>query len=332
MFRFVISFVVLVFMTGAWGQGMNAPLPDTLSPGTKATMKRLLAEPQPSGTSTIAQRRAFADAFQAKASKPLLEQYAVAITESTIAGVPVRIFTPKDMPHANADLVLVNVHGGGFLVDSGSLTENIPIAALAKIKVVSVMYRLSPEHAFPAAVDDTVAVYRELLKEYRSSSIGLYGTSAGAILTAETVARLRHDKLPQPAAIGFFSGTADLSTLGDSVQLLPEAERKGAASLLDGYIGKTARNDPLLSPLDADLAGFPPALCMSSTRDVLLSSTVIFHRALLHANVDAELVVFEALPHAFWAWIPVEESREANQLQAAFFVKHLNNPVAIPNK
>ncbi len=325
MMRTVLKLVTLaVMVASASGQVFKQPPPpDTLSPGTKAVMEQILAAPLPSDTLTVAQKRAISDDYQAKASKVQLGFYDVTITESTIAGVPVRIFTPKDMPEANAGRVLLNVHGGGFMVDSGSLTENIPIAALAKMKVVSVLYRMAPEHAFPAAVDDTVAVYRELLKTYQPAHIGMYGTSAGAVLTAQTVARLRHDKLPQPAAIGFFAGAADVSTTGDSVQFLTEAERKATVSGIEDYIGKTDRKDPLLSPIYSDLKGFPPTLCMSSTRDLLLSSTALFHRALRRAGVEADLVVFEALPHAFWAWLPVEESREANEIQAAFFVKHL---------
>ena len=94
-----------------------------------------------------------------------------------------RIVTPLTIPPDKANRVLINVHGGGFVVDSGSLTETIPLANLTRTKVVAVLYRLAPEHPFPAAVDDTVAVYKELLKTYRPKNIGLYGTSAGAILT-----------------------------------------------------------------------------------------------------------------------------------------------------
>jgi acetyl esterase/lipase len=322
-----LVFAALAMM--ASGQDMRAPPPDTLSPATRAAMERLLAQPVETVTQPLAQRRAVAEAVQANAAEQLRKMYDVAVAESEIASVRVRIFTPSNMPRDNAGLILINLHGGGFIVDSGSLTESIPIAALAKIKVVSVLYRLSPENAFPAAVDDAIAVYRELLKTHQSAKIGLYGTSAGAILTAEVIARLRHDRLPQPAAIGFFSGTADFSTMGDSARFLTDAERKGAAAVMNDYIGKTTRDDSLLSPLHSDLKGFPPTLCMSSTRDILLSPTAIFHRALLRAGVDANLVVFEALPHAFWTWVPVEESREADQLQAAFFVRHLKHTTAV---
>ena len=89
------------------------------------------------------------------------------------------------------------------------------------------------------------------------------------------------------------------------------------------YTGSTPLNDPVLSPLYADLTGFPPTLFITSGRDLLLSGTTILHRAYLHAGVDAQLVVFEALPHAFWNNPALPESKEADQLMASFLDGHL---------
>ena len=123
------------------------------------------------------------------------------------------------MPEANRGRVLINLHGGGFVSDSGSLIEGVPIANLTKIKVVSVYYRLAPENPFPAAVDDVVAVYRELLKTYKPQGIGIFGTSAGAILTCEVAVRLKQLGLPLPAALGAFSVLTDFSRVSDSRQI-----------------------------------------------------------------------------------------------------------------
>jgi epsilon-lactone hydrolase len=95
--------------------------------------------------------------------------------------------------------------------------------------------------------------------------------------------------------------------------------------LVSGYVGQTSPTDPGLSPLYADLANFPPTLLVSSTRDQLLSQTAIFHRALLKAGVHAQLVVFEALPHAFWAYLLAPESTEAFELMASFLSSHVGN-------
>ncbi|MBV8968344.1 MAG: alpha/beta hydrolase fold domain-containing protein, partial [Verrucomicrobia bacterium] len=225
--------------------------------------------------------------------------------------------------------VLINLHGGGFRVDSGSLSETIPIANLTGTKVISVLYRLSPENEFPAAVNDVVAVYKALLKTYKAGNIGVYGTSAGAALTAEVAAELRKLNLPLPGVLGIFAGGGDLSQAGDSESLF---DLEGLSEQMDPpkprqldreYIGSTDPKDPVLSPLYGDLNGFPPTLFISSTRDLALSDTVILHRAFLRAGVDAQLVVFEALWHAFWNDPELPESREAVRLMAAFFDRHL---------
>jgi acetyl esterase/lipase len=233
------------------------------------------------------------------------------------------------MPEANRDKVLLNLHGGGFNSDSGSYTESIPIAGYAKIKVVAVLYRLAPEHPYPAAVDDSVAVYKELLKTYKPEHIVIYGTSAGAILTAEVAARLKQLGLPQPAALGIFSGLGDFARDGDSRALFA---LRGFSGRLDppgpeahdpDYVTTTNPKDPILSPIYSDLRGLPPTLFVTSTRDLLLSGTVNLHRAYLNAGVDARLVVFDALPHAFWYDPQLPEALEANHRMADFFVSKL---------
>lgn len=112
--------------------------------------------------------------------------------------------------------MLINLHGGGFTSDSGSLLESIPIASLTGMQVIAVEYRLAPEFPFPAAVDDSVAVYKELLKTHAPRKIAVYGTSAGASLTTETAVQLGKLGIPLPAASGFFSGYADFARSGDS--------------------------------------------------------------------------------------------------------------------
>jgi monoterpene epsilon-lactone hydrolase len=175
-----------------------------------------------------------------------------------------------------------------------------------------------------------VAVYKELLQRYRPRNIGLFGTSAGAILTCEVAVRLRQLGLPLPAALGIFSVLADFSRPSDSRQIftldgLPgELEPRDPGRPPDDlYPGSADRKDPALSPLFADLRGMPPSLLVTSTRDLLLSDTAMFHRALLQAGDDAQLVVFEALPHAFWYHFQLPETKEALELMATFFDKKL---------
>jgi epsilon-lactone hydrolase len=298
------------------------PVPQTISPGAQQWLDSLIASTP--GPESLAERRRRTDIWRAQDSAEAEKLYPVKIEETTTAGVRTDIITPLDVPEPNRDRVLINLHGGGFNSDSGSLIEGVPIANLAKIKVVSVYYRLAPENPFPAAVDDVVAVYKELLKTYKPQNIGMFGTSAGAILTAEVTSKLKQAGLPLPAALGFFSGLADFSRVGESRQLFTLNGFPGSMKpiypkdLDDQYVGKTDRHDPVLSPLFADLRGWPPTLLVTSTRDILLSDTTIFHRALLRNVVEAQLVVFEALPHAFWYHFQLPETKEALELMANF--------------
>ncbi len=302
----------------------TVPMPTTISPEAQQWLASLTK--QKSGPESLAERRTHTDAWRKFGSAEARKYYPVNIEETTIAGVRTDIITPLEMPESNRTRVLINLHGGGFNSDSGSLIEGDPIANLAKTKVVSVYYRLAPENPFPAAVDDVIAVYKELLKTYKPHSIGIFGTSAGAILTAEVAVRLKQLGLPLPAALGVFSGLADFSRVGDSRQLFALNGFPGTMEPIDTthlpddqYVGKTDRKDPVLSPLFADLHGMPPTLLVTSTRDILLSDTTIFHRALLGAGNDAQLVVFEALPHAFWYHFQLPETKEALEIMAKFF-------------
>jgi len=307
----------------------TVPMPSTISPEAQKWLGSLASSTP--GPEDLATRRIRTDQWRARQSAEARRLFPVNIESTSIAGVRTDILTPLDTPVANRDLLLINLHGGGFNSDSGSLIEGDPICNLTKIKVVSVYYRLAPENPFPAAVDDVVAVYQELLKTHQPTDIAIFGTSAGAILSTEVAVKLKQLKLPQPAALGLFSVLADYSRTPDSHQLFTLNGFPGALkpqdpnSLFgsDEYARNTDRRDPVLSPIFADLQGLPPTLLVSSTRDLLLSDSALFHRALLHADVDAQLVVFEALPHAFWYHFEFPETTEALHLMSRFFTDHV---------
>lgn len=303
------------------------PVPSTIS----AAAQEKLAKTKPGLEShqTLQEHRTETDKWQAERAQESLELYPAKLATDVIAGVPVRVVTSPEITADKAARVLINLHGGGFRVDAGSLSETIPIANLTGAKVISVLYRLTPENRFPAAVEDSVAVYKELLKTHKPADIGIYGTSAGGYLTAEVAAELRKLNLPLPAALGIFAGGGDFSESGDSEAIfdlggLSEPIDPAELTKLDvEYIGSTDPKDPVLSPLYSDLRNFPPTLFVTSTRDPELSSTALLHRAFLRAGVEAQLVVFEALPHAFWHYPKLPESKEADQLMASFFDHHL---------
>jgi len=305
------------------------PVPQTISPEAQKSLERQAtraashkAPSQPKKPPPVQTRQMSSD--------PTRAVYPANIEFSTIAGVPVSVVTPLVIPANKANRVLINLHGGGFSSDSGSLTESLPIANLTQTKVVSVIYRLAPEHPFPAPVEDVVAVYKELLKAYEPRNIAIYGSSAGAVLTPEVAVKIKQLGLPLPGALGIFSGGGDFSQIGDSQQIYgvqglsghPDTRPKGV-QWLAVYVGSTDPKDPVLSPFFADLHGMPPTLFMTSTRDMMLSDTTLLHRAFLRAGVDASLVVFDGLNHCFWYDPNLPESREADGIVANFFDTHL---------
>jgi len=304
------------------------PMPTTVSPEAQQWLKEI--EHEAAESQSLAERRKGTDEWRKRDSDEARKRFPVRVTGTTTAGVRTDIVMPLALPKQNEDRVLINLHGGGFVSDSGSLIEGIPIANLAKINVVSVYYRLAPENPFPAAVDDVVAVYKELLKTYKPKKIGIFGTSAGAILTAEVTSRLKQLNLPLPGALGMFSTLADFSRPSDSQQLFAlngfsgsiEPQPRDQPHDLD-YVGKTDPKDPVLSPQFADLRGWPSSLLVTSTRDLLLSNTSMFHLRLLRAGVDSQLLVFEALPHAFWYHFQLPETQEALEMMAKFFDEKL---------
>lgn len=299
------------------------PLTETVSAEAREALTPILNAGSPPRMPSIVMRT-IAEQMQ----NSIVKRRAIAGVDEekgTMSGVPVRLFSRAGTEKSVARRMLINFHGGGFEIDAGSRSENIPLAArMPDTLVVGVRYRLAPKHPFPAAVDDALAVYREALTTRPPGSIAIFGTSAGAVLTAQLLARIKAEGLPMPASAGIFSGSGDLSAVGDCEAFLPPIiAGENLAKTVSGYVGGANRKDPLLSPLYSDLTDLPPTLLLTSTRDQLLSSTVILHRAMKRAGVAAELEVYDGMPHAFWGWVDCPETDEAFDSMAAFFERTL---------
>jgi acetyl esterase/lipase len=269
--------------------------------------------------------------------RPLLEtQLAardVSITQDEIAGVTVFEVVPNPPAEVRAGQVLLHLHGGGYTFGGGEASAGggIGLAARGHYRVVAADYRMPPEHPFPAAVDDGVAVYRALLESYEPENIAIFGGSAGGGLTAAVTLAARDAGLPLPGAVVMHTPWSDLSKTGDSYYtnegvdpILPIWDG-GLEASARAYAGKADLKHPLVSPVYADYdKGFPPALLSTGTRDLLLSCTVRLHRALRAAGVEAELHVFEAMWHGL-ATLPVE-GMELEREVLAFLERHLGTP------
>jgi epsilon-lactone hydrolase len=268
--------------------------------------------------------------------KRVVERYPVDTQEKILSGVHAVVVTPKSgVAGRNRHRVLINLHGGGFAVgDANSIgvIESAPLAAMAKIEVVSVDYRQGPEFQFPAASEDVSAVYRVLLKRYKPHNIGIYGCSAGGLLTAQAIAWFQKERLPLPGAIGIFSASGDATWGGDAYFTVPPMNGQRPLSPTAPpdydekyYYGDHSLKDPLMSPVVSPemLAKFPPTLLITGTRAGELSAAVNTHAQLVKAGSEADLHVWDGMWHAFYFDADLPESQEAYEVMVKFFTKHL---------
>jgi len=240
------------------------------------------------------------------------KQLDLTINPDEIEGVKVNHVVPNEPDPSFKDRLFLYVHGGSYVFDSGdaSVGEAAVIANRAKIAVLAVDYRMPPKHPFPAAVEDTVIVYKHLLKSLPGKAIAIGGTSAGGGLALAAVHRFIALELDVPGAI--YGGTpwADLTKTGDSLFTNEGIDR--VLVTYDGTLGAAARlyanghdlKDPLISPVYGDFEGFPPTYLVTGTRDLFLSDTVRTHRKLRNAGVISDLNVYEGMSHGGYLVVP----------------------------
>jgi epsilon-lactone hydrolase len=269
------------------------------------------------------------------------EMFPVERRDVTIGGVHAYEYLPKEgIAPRNRERVLINLHGGGFMGcwPACAELESIPVAALARIRVLSLDYRQGPEHKFPAASEDVAAAYRELLKRYKPRDIGIYGCSAGGMLTGMAVAWFQQHSLPAPGAVGIlcagmtlaptgFGGDAAYTTaaIGEARRPPPVPSADAAGKTPLPYFAGVSLDNPLAAPATSPevLAKFPPTLIVSGTRAFELSSAVYTHSQLVKQGVDADLHVWEGMFHGFFYNVDVPESRDCYDVIVKFFERQL---------
>ncbi|HEY3687933.1 MAG TPA: alpha/beta hydrolase [Streptosporangiaceae bacterium] len=226
-------------------------------------------------------------------------EFPVAAEERQVAGVHTYVLRPDGLTDETP--VYLDIHGGALIFGGGDLCRRMGsgTAMASGMLTWSVDYRMAPLHPYPAALDDCLAVYRALLDVRDPADVFVGGGSAGGNLAAALLVRARDEGLPMPAALVLASPEVDLTESGDSFHTLA-AFSSTLSSLMPInllYANGHDLADPYLSPLFADLTGFPPTLLQAGTRDLFLSNTVRMHRALLAAGAQADLHIFEAMPH-----------------------------------
>ena len=233
------------------------------------------------------------------AARKLAQALSVNVQEDTIAGVNVHRVIPPIIAQEHKNHLFVHLHGGAYVLNGGEAGtfEAVLIASHLNIPVVSIDYRMPPNHPAPAAMEDVVAVWKELLSERSSAFIAMGGSSAGAGLTMSSVIRFKELGLVLPGALFLGTPGADAGLIGDSRYINEGID----TSLItwEGLIDKAMRmyatnyslTHPYVSPIYGDMVGFPPSYLISGTRDMMLSDTVRVHRKLRRAGVEADLHV-----------------------------------------
>jgi monoterpene epsilon-lactone hydrolase len=314
----------------------TSPVPlDEVSP----QMQALIAAPYPSHFNAAPKDAAEWKALVNSRAAPVIaaipamkQKLGVSVQATKIAGVNVFIVTPDRIARGNEKRLLMHVHGGGYVFGPGesALPEALLLAGIGGYKVVSVDYRMPPDYPYPAAMDDAMAVWKELLKTNRARNMAVFGTSTGGAMTLALVLRAKAENVPLPGAIAPGTPWSDIARIGDTYQTNEWVDNilvtwdgwLGRAALL--YAGGRDLKDSQLSPIYGDFKGFPPAILTTGTRDLFLSNTVRTHRKLRRAGVEADLNVYEGQSHAQYGINPdAPETREAFGDIARFFDRHL---------
>jgi acetyl esterase/lipase len=262
----------------------------------------------------------------------LREKFGVKSEQVTVGGVNAYILTPDNIPEANRNRLLVHVHGGGYVFApaESATREAVLMAGFGRFKVISIDYRMPPDFPYPAAMDDAMAVWKEVIKTNDPKNMAIFGTSTGGGMTLAMVLRARQEGLPLPAATAPGTPWSDMTKTGDTFFTNEKIDNILVSN--DGWLGDAAKlyanghdlRDPQLSPVYGDLSGFPPTILTSGTRDLFLSNTVRVHRKLRQAGVVADLHVFEGQSHAQYAGDPdAPETKEHFGELTKFFDRYL---------
>jgi acetyl esterase/lipase len=234
-------------------------------------------------------------------------------------------------PGADADAVILYFHGGVYVI--GSAATSVPLVAeLARrtgARVITVDYRLAPEHPYPAAVDDARDAYQGLLEQgVDPGRIALAGESAGGGLAVATLLALRDAGTALPSCAFLMSPYADLTLSGDSIASRQAVDRtltpEGLRLRIPDYVAGANAADPLISPVFADLTGLPPLLIQVGSNEILLSDSLRLGERAAMADVTVTLDVTDGVPHVFQAFAAMLDEADAALVRAsAFLTDHL---------
>jgi acetyl esterase/lipase len=292
-------------------QGRLIPFPSSISAEAHASLERLVNDdgvplnalytmPLPDDHAGWMKIKAAADEQYAVAVKRLAGTLRASVEAVRTVETIIHVATPETM--LAPDCAYMDFHGGALVFGGAEACR-----AQARMQAdqhgalcYGIDYRMPPQHPYPAALDDAMAGYRYVLERHAPSGIVIGGRSAGGNVAVAMLLRARDEGLPLPAGLVLLSPEVDLTESGDSFQVNQMVDVVLPGSLMRNnqlYAGGADLSHPYLSPLFGDFGDFPPTFLQSGTRDLFLSNAVRMQRALRRENVDAELHVFEAMPH-----------------------------------
>jgi monoterpene epsilon-lactone hydrolase len=277
----------------------------------------------PAGIDIVEQRRRLAELTSAQPLPP-----DVTVTAAALGSVPAAEIT---VGGAGTRHVVVYFHGGVYVLGSAVQAAGLAsqVGRQTGAKVISVDYRLAPEHPYPAAVDDALAAYEALLGDGTApSDIVFAGESAGGGLAVATLVNARDHGLPLPAAAFVMSPYADLTLAGPTMQTKGEVDVLMSRDNLQSRVGDyTSGQDAalgLISPIFADLSGLPPLLIQAGTHEVLLDDAIRLARQAATADVEVILDITPGVPHVFQTFYPIlDEGAAALDRAGQFLSAHL---------
>jgi monoterpene epsilon-lactone hydrolase len=239
----------------------------------------------------------------------------VTVTAAALGGVPTAEITADGIEPRH---VILYFHGGVYVLGDAFQVAGLAaqVGARARATVISVDYRLAPEHPYPAAVDDALAAYQALLNGGTDpADIAFAGESAGAGLAVATLVNARDHGLPLPAAAYLMSPYADLTLAGATMDTNRAADpllsRENLQSRVPDYTAGHDAAAGLISPVFADLSGLPPLIIQAGTHEVLLDDAVRLARQAAVADVAVTLDITPGVPHVFQAYYPILEEAAA---------------------
>jgi acetyl esterase/lipase len=252
----------------------------------------------------------------------------VTVTAGTLGGVPTAEITVDGIEPRHAVLYF---HGGVYVLGDASLAADLAsqVGRRTQAKVISVDYRLAPEHPYPAAVDDALAAYEALLDNgVAPSDIAFAGESAGGGLAVATLVNVRDRGLPLPAAAFVMSPYADLTLAGTTMETRSEVDpllsREALQARVADYTSGQDAALALISPVFADLSGLPPLIIQAGTHEVLLDDAVRLAEQAATGDVQVTLDITPGVPHVFQAYYPLlDEAAAALDRAGQFLSAHL---------